>query len=185
MNSARDVHEGMIIGWDCGKHALACFPSSLRSDHSLRSCPKSAVADFVEQGLSTSLWSANKKPRRKAGVFYWRTERDSNPRTAFTVTHFPGVRLQPLGHLSCQGEGEIHGPVRPSKAWLTLSVKRLIGRIPGMPISLSELSSVPASRRAWLRAAAAFVARNGPLDHFVRLATLGEPLLTRPPAGSC
>ena len=30
----------------------------------------------------------------------WRTERDSNPRTAFTVTHFPGVRLQPLGHLS-------------------------------------------------------------------------------------
>jgi hypothetical protein len=39
----------------------------------------------------------------------WRTERDSNPRTAFTVTHFPGVRLQPLGHLSCQGEGEIHG----------------------------------------------------------------------------
>jgi hypothetical protein len=30
----------------------------------------------------------------------WRTERDSNPRYAFTYTHFPGVRLQPLGHLS-------------------------------------------------------------------------------------
>src|SRR3954463_14220426 len=26
----------------------ACFLSSLRSDHSLRSCPKSAGADFVE-----------------------------------------------------------------------------------------------------------------------------------------
>ena len=38
----------------------------------------------------------------------WRTERDSNPRTAFTVTHFPGVRLQPLGHLSTLGKGEIH-----------------------------------------------------------------------------
>ena len=34
----------------------------------------------------------------------WRTERDSNPRTAFTVTHFPGVRLQPLGHLSARKE---------------------------------------------------------------------------------
>jgi len=32
--------------------------------------------------------------------FKWRTERDSNPRYALTYTHFPGVRLQPLGHLS-------------------------------------------------------------------------------------
>lgn len=31
---------------------------------------------------------------------YWRTERDSNPRYAFTYTRFPGVHLQPLGHLS-------------------------------------------------------------------------------------
>ncbi len=30
----------------------------------------------------------------------WRTERDSNPRYAFTYTRVPGVRLQPLGHLS-------------------------------------------------------------------------------------
>ena len=30
----------------------------------------------------------------------WRRERDSNPRYALTYTHFPGVRLQPLGHLS-------------------------------------------------------------------------------------
>ena len=50
-----------------------------------------------------------KNPAR-GRAFYWRTERDSNPRTAFTVTHFPGVRLQPLGHLSCQGEGGIHAP---------------------------------------------------------------------------
>ena len=30
----------------------------------------------------------------------WRRERDSNPRYGFPYTHFPGVRLQPLGHLS-------------------------------------------------------------------------------------
>ena len=30
----------------------------------------------------------------------WRRERDSNPRYGFPYTHFPGVLLQPLGHLS-------------------------------------------------------------------------------------
>ena len=30
----------------------------------------------------------------------WRRERDSNPRYGLTYTHFPGVLLQPLGHLS-------------------------------------------------------------------------------------
>ncbi len=30
----------------------------------------------------------------------WRRERDSNPRYGLTYTRFPGVRLQPLGHLS-------------------------------------------------------------------------------------
>ena len=30
----------------------------------------------------------------------WRRERDSNPRYGFPYTHFPGVRLQPLGHPS-------------------------------------------------------------------------------------
>jgi hypothetical protein len=32
------------------KHAQGMFSFSLCSDHSLRSCPKSAVAVFVEQG---------------------------------------------------------------------------------------------------------------------------------------
>ena len=30
----------------------------------------------------------------------WRRERDSNPRDGYPPTHFPGVRLRPLGHLS-------------------------------------------------------------------------------------
>lgn len=33
----------------------------------------------------------------------WRKRRDSNPRYAFTYTHFPGVRLKPLGHPSAGG----------------------------------------------------------------------------------
>lgn len=32
--------------------------------------------------------------------FKWRTGRDSNSRHSFPCTHFPGVRLRPLGHLS-------------------------------------------------------------------------------------
>ena len=32
--------------------------------------------------------------------FYWRRGRDSNPRWTFAHTHFPGVLLRPLGHLS-------------------------------------------------------------------------------------
>ena len=34
----------------------------------------------------------------------WRRERDSNPRSGYKpLTHFPGVLLQPLGHLSIAG----------------------------------------------------------------------------------
>ncbi len=32
----------------------------------------------------------------------WRREGDSNPRNGLPFTHFPGVRLQPLGHPSGQ-----------------------------------------------------------------------------------
>lgn len=35
----------------------------------------------------------------------WRRERDSNPRYRFRYTHFPGVRLQPLGHPSRTDRG--------------------------------------------------------------------------------
>ena len=33
----------------------------------------------------------------------WRTDRDSNPGDGHPPTHFPGVRLRPLGHLSISG----------------------------------------------------------------------------------
>ena len=34
------------------------------------------------------------------GTLGMRREGDSNPRYSFPYTHFPGVLLQPLGHLS-------------------------------------------------------------------------------------
>ena len=33
-------------------------------------------------------------------VGMWRRDRDSNPGDGLPPTHFPGVRLRPLGHLS-------------------------------------------------------------------------------------
>jgi hypothetical protein len=38
--------------------------------------------------------------RRLFRTRHWRRGRDSNPRYGFPHTHFPGVRLQPLGHPS-------------------------------------------------------------------------------------
>lgn len=41
-----------------------------------------------------------KKSRSCGDSLKWRRERDSNPRYGFPYTRFPGVHLQPLGHLS-------------------------------------------------------------------------------------
>ena len=40
------------------------------------------------------------KAQSLRGAINWRRGRDSNPRYGFPHTHFPGVRLQPLGHPS-------------------------------------------------------------------------------------
>src|SRR5580700_7487863 len=60
----------------------------------------------------------------------WRTERDSNPRTAFTVTHFPGVRLQPLGHLSSPECAEIYWPEAGRKHIEKLEIGLVSGAFP-------------------------------------------------------
>ena len=41
--------------------------------------------------------------KRWGGIVKWRTDRDSNPGDGHPPTHFPGVRLRPLGHLSVAG----------------------------------------------------------------------------------
>ena len=42
----------------------------------------------------------------------WRRERDSNPRYPFEYTRFPGVLLQPLGHLSRSTKRNNHRVVK-------------------------------------------------------------------------
>src|ERR1700743_3503135 len=65
-----------------------------------------APGDFVEPAGSnptlTSLQTAALQPIKiaKLSETSWRRGWDSNPRTRLGVTHFPGVRLRPLGHLS-------------------------------------------------------------------------------------
>ena len=64
-------------------------------------------------GPSTDLHPPIKKPPF-GGLFIGGQRGISNPRTAFTVTHFPGVRLQPLGHLSALEPREIYCPGLPA-----------------------------------------------------------------------
>ena len=84
------------------KHACCVFSSSgLKPLGSLRCAqrPKPPVGGFVEQGSGLIPFRQQKGPAR--GPLCWRTGRDSNPRNGSApFTHFPGVRLQPLGHLS-------------------------------------------------------------------------------------
>lgn len=47
--------------------------------------------------------------QKLSGKVIWRRERDSNPRYGCPYTHFPGVRLQPLGHPSGAGRGPAVG----------------------------------------------------------------------------
>ncbi len=55
----------------------------------------------------TSACRARKRPLRlvstKLPNVKWRSGRDSNPRDGSPPTHFPGVRLRPLGHRSAGG----------------------------------------------------------------------------------
>jgi hypothetical protein len=71
------------------------------------------ASPFFDDARSSS--SSNREFVEYVGAFYWRTGRDSNPRTAFTVTHFPGVRLQPLGHLSALEKGRYTGPTTAAR----------------------------------------------------------------------
>ena len=53
---------------------------------------------------------------------YWRRGRDSNPRYGFPHTHFPGVRLQPLGHPSA-AYAEAHAVFSEGDARLRRAVR--------------------------------------------------------------
>lgn len=63
----------------------------------------------------------------------WRTERDSNPRYGCPYTRVPGVRLQPLGHLSVasvtrlSGAQYTHGAIKCKHLNKFFSVPRRCG----------------------------------------------------------
>ena len=58
----------------------------------------------------------NHRTRRNIIRAVWRRERDSNPRYGFPYTHFPGVRLQPLGHPSAFFAKRLDGrPFQPPR----------------------------------------------------------------------
>ena len=57
----------------------------------------------------------------------WRRERDSNPRDDSSPTHFPGVRLRPLGHLSVGRK--IAWPARHMQAVAWPRTRRMMFRL--------------------------------------------------------
>ena len=75
---------------------------ALRASRLRRSMPNRCVWSNLR---FSSLGSQPKQERlqTEALLFRWRRGRDSNPRYV-AYTHFPGVRLRPLGHLSVGAE---------------------------------------------------------------------------------
>ena len=55
---------------------------------------------------------------------FWRRERDSNPRDGSPPTHFPGVRLRPLGHLSVRRAIYAGGGRAQEPDWLNCEAVR-------------------------------------------------------------
>src|SRR5579885_2120689 len=66
-----------------------------------RSQPKWVVSRSLTQCSTGACFVAERKPAHGRAILRnWRRGRDSNPRYGFPYTHFPGVRLRPLGHPS-------------------------------------------------------------------------------------
>jgi hypothetical protein len=60
-------------------------------------------SDDAKQVERVATWRALHEDTGLAS-FWWRREWDSNPRNPFGFTRSPGACLQPLGHLSAQGD---------------------------------------------------------------------------------
>ena len=75
-----------------------------------------SLGEFTENSVAWAQASLKKTTAITERLRRWRRERDSNPRYGFPYTHFPGVRLQPLGHPSIV-ELELRVQ-QSSKTWL-------------------------------------------------------------------
>ena len=124
---------------DRDRTTTALDPAASQFDCGMSPCAASQLREITLRPSAVSPpcgWPATRSPKG-AG---WRRERDSNPRYGFPYTHFPGVRLQPLGHLS---SAERHRLIRR-----VAFAKRLSGPGAGFPQVSGDIYELEASRRA-------------------------------------
>ena len=81
----------------------------------------------------------------------WRRERDSNPRYGFPYTHFPGVRLQPLGHPSATfARGEcVVSTMRAGRLRARTALRPHRRAAPGGACGARGRAHAPPARRTW------------------------------------
>ena len=83
--------------WDSAAAALECEAPATRTPHRQGSGEARRRRASAREIRSPPRDVDTTRSLREAG---WRRGRDSNPRYGFPYTHFPGVRLRPLGHPS-------------------------------------------------------------------------------------
>lgn len=78
------------------------LPAIPEWDNTSLSLPVAGVVDTIFYKVLTlkKLYNSQLSALCKALILCLQRGRDSNPRYGFPYTHFPGVLLQPLGHLS-------------------------------------------------------------------------------------
>ena len=99
-------------------------------------CCLPALAGFANYRRERTNGTAIDGRRRlvPASILNWRRGRDSNPRSGYKpLTHFPGVLLQPLGHLSARkthctlrGEPGCSSVLRPANRGAVASRSRYL-----------------------------------------------------------
>ena len=88
-----------LISQSCNRLRMRILIPDWREGDSFSERRKAATGSF-SHFPPNPLAQRNKKNQQMLVLFIWRREGDSNPRYGCPYTHFPGVLLQPLGHLS-------------------------------------------------------------------------------------
>jgi hypothetical protein len=92
-NSCRPFNDQSKLGHAVRSERIRITRRGKARRHSATSLGREAVIRPAASPIHTSYQKLNS----------WRRGRDSNPRYGFPYTHFPGVRLRPLGHPSVLG----------------------------------------------------------------------------------
>jgi hypothetical protein len=99
----------LVLGGERGIAGFALFAVACSARNA---CARPRCTEApITPGCRRAIWGSNpltfqpsKKTGIETGLFTWRRDGDSNPRYGCPHTHFPGVLLQPLGHLSTELE---------------------------------------------------------------------------------